>query len=212
MPFTRPAETHAAELLEAPSAAGVSLEPAAVLEAGEGVIQDTPRDDPLAGASVENLGEAAAGAEAHTIRLRSRDSRAGLSASPALAVVRSNLHRTYAYPAADRLVFLLQAAGCSDSAIAPALQCGTAACASCRATRARPPRAVVTMPRSSVINDTGALDFGELTGWGPFLHMIDLGTRLSRCVFVSDKEAKTIVRAVLSGWICVYEAMRISNF
>lgn len=73
--------------MKAPSAAGVSLAPAAVLEAGEGVIRETPRDDPLAGASVENLGEAAAGAEAHTTRLRGRDSRAGLSASPALAVV-----------------------------------------------------------------------------------------------------------------------------
>lgn len=68
------------------------------------------------------------------------------------------------------------------------------------------------MPRSSVIKDTVALDLGELTGWGRFLHMIDLGTRLSRCVVVSDKETTTIVRALLSVWICVYEAMRISIF
>eukprot|EP00170_Pyropia_yezoensis_P001149 contig_5174_g1153 len=41
------------------------------------------------------------------------------------------------------------------------------------------------------------------------MHVIDLGTRLSRCVVVADKEATTIVRALLFHWICVYGACLI---
>ena len=66
----------------------------------------------------------------------------------------------------------------------------------------------MTLPRPTVFNDTVADDLAEVTGRGRFLHMIDLGTRLSRCVVVADKKAPTIVRTLPSVWICVYGAMR----
>ena len=142
-------------------------------------------------------------------RLRRRDSLAVLMAGPRLLAVLTGLHRTYAHPGADRLLFLLKEAGCADPAIAPTLRRVSAECSACRAARPRPPRAVVTLPRPTLFNDTVAVDLAELSGRGRFLHVIDLGTRLSRCVVVGDKEATTIVRALLSHWICVYGAMRV---
>lgn len=41
------------------------------------------------------------------------------------------------------------------------------------------------------------------------MHVIDLGRRLSSCVVVSDKEAPTVVRALLSNWIWAYGACLI---
>lgn len=65
------------------------------------------------------------------------------------------------------------------------------------------------MPRETAFNDTIAMDLEELTGWGRFLHIVDLGTRLPRCVVVTDKDATTIVCALLPHWICVFGAPRV---
>jgi len=54
-----------------------------------------------------------------------------------------------------------------------------------------------------VFKDAIAVDLAEVAGRGRFLHVIDLGTRLSHWVVVANKEAPTIVRALLSVWICV---------
>lgn len=92
--------------------------------------------------------------------------------------------------------------------LSQAVQRVTDTCDVCRATRSRPLRSVVTTPRRSAFNDTLAIDLAELAGRGQFLHAVDLGTRLSRCVIVGDEEATTIVRALLSPWVCVYGAAR----
>lgn len=135
-----------------------------------------------------------------------------LSSGPQLAAVLKGLHRTYAHPGADRLLFLLKEAGCNEAAIGPTFRQVTAACGACRAARLRPPRTIVTMPRRTAFNDAIAMDLEELTGRGRFLHIIDLGTRLSKCVVVTDKEATTIVRALLSHCICVFGAPRVVLF
>lgn len=76
-----------------------------------------------------------------------RDSLAVLKAGLRLKAVLEGLHRTYAHPGADRLFPLLHDAGCRDAAIAPMARQVTAAWSASRATRPRPPRAVVTLPR-----------------------------------------------------------------
>lgn len=140
--------------------------------------------------------------------LRGTDSTQLLAAGPNLPTVLSRLHRTYAHPGAERLLQLLKDAGCMSPGLSQAVQRVTDTCDVCRATRSRPLRSVVTTPRRSAFNDTLAIDLAELAGRGQFLHAVDLGTRLSRCVIVGDEEATTIVRALLSPWVCVYGAAR----
>jgi len=161
-----------------------------------------------AGGVARHVAAAPGGAYCAPSRLSPRDARAVLSAGVHLPAVLYQLHRPYANLGAARLLHLLRDAGCSDAAIAPALRRVTEVSAVCRASSSRPPRAVVTLTRPTAFNDTVAVDLAEVTGRGRFLHMIDLGTRLSRCVVVADKKAPTIVRTLLSVWICVYEAMR----
>lgn len=64
------------------------------------------------------------------------------------------------------------------------------------------------MPRAATFNDTGGLELAEVADRGQFLHVVDLRTRLSRCIIVADKEATTIVRALLAHWLCVYGTLR----
>ena len=161
-----------------------------------------------AGAVPAAAGVAPGLADSASSRLSARDARAVLSAGVHLPAGPTRLHRTYAHPGAARLLHHLKEAGCTDATIASALRRVSEVCTVCRGSRSRFPRAVVTMPRPTVFNDTVAVDLAEISGRGRFLHVIDLGTRLSRCVVVADKEAPTIVRALLSVWICVYRAMR----
>lgn len=141
--------------------------------------------------------------------LRRRDSLAVIKAGPQLSAVITGLHRTYAHPGADRLIRLLHEAGCRDPAVATTVRRVTTACGACRSTRSRPPRSVVTLPRPTLFNDTVAMDLAEIDRRGVFLHLVDLGTRLSRCIVIPDKEAGTVVRALLTTWICVYGACRV---
>lgn len=125
---------------------------------------------------------------------------------PQLTAVLSGLRRTCAHPGADRLITLLRDEGCRETAMDPTVRQVTAASDSGRSTRFRPPRTVVALPRPTLFIDTLAMDLVEVSKRGIFLHIIDLGTQLSRCVFIPDKEAPTVVRALLSYWICVYSA------
>lgn len=65
------------------------------------------------------------------------------------------------------------------------------------------------LPHPTLFNDSAAIDLAEVSGRVVFLHVIDLGTCLSRCVVVAGKEAIIIVRALLSYCICVYGACRV---
>lgn len=165
---------------------------------------DAPSDSPT-----ETARPSAAGStDNERATLSGADTRRLLAAGADLPSVLSRLHRTYAHPGAERLLQLLKDAGCASPGLAQALHRVTQRCSVCRANRSRPPRAVVTMPRPAAFNDTLAVDLAELAGRGQFLHSVDIGTRLSRCVIVQDKEAQTIVRALLSHWVCVYGAPR----
>eukprot|EP00168_Porphyra_purpurea_P017503 TRINITY_DN6081_c0_g1_i2.p1 TRINITY_DN6081_c0_g1~~TRINITY_DN6081_c0_g1_i2.p1 ORF type:complete len:874 (-),score=94.27 TRINITY_DN6081_c0_g1_i2:1941-4562(-) len=158
-----------------------------------------------AGRAAPGVGPADPGS-ALPARLHRREWRAFVQVGVHLPAVLTRLHRTYAQAGADRIIHVLKEAGCTDAAIDPAMRRVTETCSACRSARAGPPRAVVTVPRPSVLNDTVAMDLAKIAGFGTFLHLIDLGTRLSRCVVVADKEAPTIVRALLTAWLCVYGA------
>lgn len=186
-----------------PRVGGAPSAPATVPAATDAATPNTTDTPPASPADHDGVAPGAPAA------LRPRDSLAVVMAGPQLAAVIKGLHRTYAHPGADRLVALLHKAGCRDAAISTTVRQVTAACGSCRATRSRPPRAVVTLPRPTLFNDTLAMDLAEVSKRGAFLHIIDLGTRLSRCVVIQDKEAPTVVRAFLSYWICVYGACRV---
>lgn len=189
---------------------------------------DAPSADPVVTPAVEAVGESppsegtdppaqATGAADNDMGpsfaahqgIHRRDSLAVPKVGPRLTAVLTRLHCSYGHPCADRLTLLLKEAGCTSRAVSETVQRLTAACKACRTARPRPPRALVTIPRPTHFNDSVAIDLAEIAGRGSFLHVIDLGTRLSRCVAVSDKEAPTRGRALLSQWINVYGACRV---
>ena len=161
-----------------------------------------PRRRGAAGAATRQGAAAASGVFSLTA-----PSLAGITTANLPAAL-THLHRMYAHPGADRLIHLLRAGGLTTSRCAAVARQVTAACSTCRSLRPRPARTVVTLPRPTVFNDTVALDLAELAGRGRFLHLVDLGTRLSQCVVVADKEATTIVRAILDRWVVIYGAPR----
>lgn len=130
------------------------------------------------------------------------------AASPNLPATAERLHKTYGHAGAARISALLRQAGCDDPAVHAAVEAAVKSCRACQLAQPAPHHPTVAMPRSSRFNDTVALDLASIRGLGMFVHFIDLGTRLSRCVSVSNKLSQTVVRAFLEAWICVYGAPR----
>lgn len=89
-----------------------------------------------------------------------------------------------------------------------AVKKAVAKCDVCKKTAPRPTRPLVTVPRDLKFNDTLSADLGHAAATGWFLHVIDLVTRVSKAVALPNKEAPTVARALLSGWIVHHGARR----
>jgi len=118
------------------------------------------------------------------------------------------LHTQYGHCSAPRLNTLLRQAGVQDDAVFRAVADVVAGCDACTKTAPRPPRPLVSVPRALKFNDTLAVDLAQVAPVGTFLHIVDLGTRFSKAVALVNKEAPTVARALLSGWIVHHGAPR----
>lgn len=120
----------------------------------------------------------------------------------------SKLHTQYGYCSASRLHTLLRQAVTTDKEVYDAVTRAVMQCGVCQKTAPRPSRPLVTVPRDLKFNDTLSVDLGHVMATGWFLHVIDLGTRVSKAVALANKEAPTVARALLSGWIVHHGAPR----
>lgn len=126
-----------------------------------------------------------------------------------LSALATRLHRTYGHAGAARLSHMLHMAGCSVSKLHVAIATAVTGCRACQLAQPAPHHPVVALPRSSRFNETVAMDLASIRGLGTFVHFIDLGTRLSRCVAIPNKLTPTVARAFIDKWTCVYEASRV---
>lgn len=120
----------------------------------------------------------------------------------------TKLHTQYGHCSAARLVTLLRQAGTTDKKVFEAVMRAVARCDVCQKTAPRPTRPLVTVPRDLKFNDALSVDLGHVAPTGWFLHAIDIGTRVSKAVALPNKEAPTVARALLSGWIVHHGAPR----
>jgi len=128
--------------------------------------------------------------------------------TPELPRQASKLHTQYGHCSADRLNALLRTAGTQDAAVFKAVTAAVAGCAACQKTAPRPPRPLVAIPQALKYNDTVVVDLAQVAPVGVFLHMVDLGTRCSKAVALANKEATTVARALLGGWLVHHGAPR----
>lgn len=105
----------------------------------------------------------------------------------------NRLHRTYGHAAAARLSHKLHTAVCSDAKLLAALEAAVTSCQACELAQPAPHHPVVSLHRSSRVNETIAMDLAGIRGLGTLAHFIDLRTRLLRCVAIHNKLTPTVV-------------------
>jgi len=118
------------------------------------------------------------------------------------------LHTKYGHCTAARLIGLLEHQGVSDPEVFRAVVTAVVSCDACRRDAPRPPRPLVSIPRSLPFNDTVAVDLAYIPPHATFLHMVDVGSRFSKAVAISNKETATVTRAMLAGWLMHHGAPR----
>ena len=113
------------------------------------------------------------------------------------------LHRQFGHPSHKRLAELVKSAGNKDEGFMGALKEAADGCDTCTRYSRTNPRPVVGMSLAREFNDTIAMDLKQINGH-QILHMIDLATRYSQALVVSNKRKETIVEAVIKGWVSTF--------
>lgn len=174
----------------------------------EAITVGSARDSQVAPSPSGDSSERTAPPPAGQLSTGSREAIGRLTAGQKSSSTVDRPHRTNGHQGASRLRNLLSQAGSDDAVVMAAIERVCAACVTCQSLAPRPPRSVVTPRRASAFNDTVALDVADVPDRGAFVHIIDLGTRLSQAAAIPDKLWPTIVRAFLDRWICIYGAPR----
>jgi len=130
------------------------------------------------------------------------------SDTPVLHQKAFELHTHYGSLSAARLNELPQTAGAQDDKVFEAATAAVDGCDACKRTAPRPNLPLVAVPRALQSNDTVAVDLAQVAPAGIFLHMVELGTRVSKAVALSNKEPNTVARVLLAGWFVHHCAPR----
>ena len=120
--------------------------------------------------------------------------------------IATKLHRTFAHPASDKLLKLINNAGpqwAENQELKKEIISVSENCNTCKLYKKPPPRPVVSLPMATQFQEVVALDLKQLNG-KTILHLVDLCTRLSAGCIVPNKEKETIVRSIFRIWIAVY--------
>ena len=82
-------------------------------------------------------------------------------------------------------------------------------CKSCRLHRISKPRPAASLPRSSTFNHVVTMDLKhyEANNYKYILYLIDLFSRLTVGVFISDKKPETVGAKIMEKWIAVFGRM-----
>lgn len=121
--------------------------------------------------------------------------------TPGLARAAMKLHTQYGHCVAGRLNALLKDQGVTDTEVFAAVDKAASTCTACHKTAPRPSRPLVAVPHTRRFNDAVAVDLAEVAPHSLFLHMVDLGTRYAKAVALPNKEAPTVARALVTGWL-----------
>jgi len=118
------------------------------------------------------------------------------------------LHTQYGHCAAAWLIGLLRNQGVPDPEVFRAVVTAVVSCDACRRDAPRPPRPLVSIPRSLLFNDTVAVDLAYISPDATFLHMVDVGSWFSKAVAIANKKTATETRVMLAGWLVHHGAPR----
>ena len=130
------------------------------------------------------------------------------SDTPVLHQKAFELHTQYGNLSAASLNELPQTAGAQDDKVFEAATAPVDGCDACKRTAPSPNLPLVAVPRALQSNDTVAVDLAQVAPAGIFLHMVELGTRVSKAGALSNKEPNTVARVLLAGWFVHHCAPR----
>ena len=122
--------------------------------------------------------------------------------------VATKLHISFAHATVAQMLRLLKAAGqpwCSDKELHRAVEKVIESCETCLKFKKTPPRPVVGLPLATKFLQSVGMDLKQYH-LKIILHLVDHATRLSVAVFIPNKKAPTVVKAILRYWISVYGA------
>ena len=122
--------------------------------------------------------------------------------------VATKLHVSFAHATSAQMLRLLKSAGepwCNDKELHKALENVIDNCETCLAYKKAPPRPVVGLPLATRFLQSVGMDL-KFYRQKIILHLVDHATRLSMAVFIPNKVASTVVKAILQHWVAVYGA------
>ena len=119
------------------------------------------------------------------------------------------LYRQFAHCHEKRLLNLLKSAGQEGKKLTKLVASVVSACGVCVKFGRAKPRPVVTMPLSTHFNGVVALDLHQLAENYYYLHIIDVFTRFSQAILITDKRAETIVAMFNKVWTLYLEYLML---
>ena len=117
------------------------------------------------------------------------------------------LHRQFGHCSVNKLIDLVNKAGCNNQNLISAIQKVSSNCAICKKFKKPPLRPIVSVPIASKFNDVVSMD---LKVWGAkyFLVIIDLATRYCTAAVINNKNPATIISKFFLHWIVIFGSPR----
>lgn len=113
------------------------------------------------------------------------------------------LHRQFGHPSRKKLTGLLKDANVWNETFDIVLDNIYSHCELCQVYAPTPPRSAVALPMASKFNQRVCMDLKQWQG-KYILHLIDMFTRYSVSIFITDKHPSTVINAILTSWVAYF--------
>ena len=119
------------------------------------------------------------------------------------------LHHYWGHCSVEKLEILIKNSGKLTGDVKKCLATVKKNCVACKVITNRRPRQIVAIPRATRRNQIVTMDLKEYEDGRYILYLIDMFTRFTVGVFITNKKAETISEAVLRKWISVFGVMEV---
>lgn len=117
------------------------------------------------------------------------------------------INQQFVHPPKKRLVALLKDSGAWKEDYDKDLSEIETNCELCKVYAKNSPRPVVALPMAKEFNEKVAMDLKQYKGrW--ILHMIDMWSRYTVCVFISREQLSNVIDALMKNWVGMFGIMR----